>query len=978
MTSCPTDDVVTQFIEGMLDTEARRQFCEHASGCAACSELLARVFEGGPASSRKTGEAPKAVARYILVRAIGAGGMGVVYEAHDPELNRSIAVKLLRPAQSTSKRAAQLHREAQAMARLSHPNVVVVHDVGTVNGQVFLAMELVHGSNARAWLAERARAWPEVLDLFIAAGRGLAAAHDAGIIHRDFKPDNVLVGYDGRVRVTDFGLAASARGEIRADQGAGDDAVARSLPLMSSMTGLGGTPAYMAPEQFGGGHADVRSDIFSFCLALYEGLYGELPFDGSATIRLPADVRSGGLRPAPRDSRVPQQLRKVLLVGLSTEPSSRWPSMTALLAALERAARSSSTERRRLLIAGSIVALAVTTGAAFGVAVVVRRSESEPRGAGSSAAASTPSPRRSSLRITTRANVVSDGYAVLPDSSLVGVEHTHNRVFRVGRDGAVSPLATDVPLDRPVNVARGPDGSLYVAEWGTHVIRRISEGGKVTPFAGVRGGGFGGDGGPALSARFDAPTHLFVARDGSLLIADVQNRRIRRVRKDGVVETIAGNGRAGTGGDGGPAVEAQLGEPESIIEGRDGTLYVEDKQNGRIRSIDASGIIRTVASGLDAPSSIAVRADGTLYVSETANHRILAIAPGGASPPGAARTTTENRAVTVLAGTGEPGFSGDGGPAFAARLMYPGPIRLSPDERTLFVSDVGNARIREIALEANGGDAEVAAGAACDPAKPFGAAEALSAIDSSANELSASVSGDGLTLAVASDRAGGAGGADLYLAHRGDAREPFGDLVLLDHLNSSYDELHATLSRDATTLVFESSAPPTRDGRAGLWWASRAKGAALFGDTRLALVFGAKSERTPFLAGDGDALLFAADPAGHFDLYRVAVGPKGPVGEPLPIAEVSTDEDETHPVESRDQLTLYFARGRGGAGSRVWVARRASRAEAYGRPARVEELEPAHADAPTWLSPDGCVLWFVSARGGGPGARDVFRVTRGK
>jgi sugar lactone lactonase YvrE len=302
--------------------------------------------------------------------------------------------------------------------------------------------------------------------------------------------------------------------------------------------------------------------------------------------------------------------------------------------------------------------------------------------------------------ITTLAPVLTDGFAVLPEGDIIGCDHARNEAFRVHVDGSVTPFAggghpadgigdgmaaTKAALSSPINVARAADGSVYVAEWGTNVVRRITPDGRIEAFAGVRGaGGFGGDGGQAREARFNAPTQLTVVPDGSLLVADTGNRRIRRVRPDGVVETVAGSGQPGTGGDGGPAIAAQLTEPESVLSTRDGTLYIEDKSSGRVRTVDGAGIIRTLVADLTSPSSIALGSDGTLYVTETTAHRILAIGPGGAR--------------RVVAGTGEPGYRGDGGRATAALLKYPGPIRLSADERTLFVSDAGNRRIRAIAL----------------------------------------------------------------------------------------------------------------------------------------------------------------------------------------------------------------------------------------------------------------------------------------
>ncbi len=238
-----------------------------------------------------------AVGRYVILDRIGAGGMGVVYAAYDPELDRRVALKLLRTDRFAAPGHLRLLREAKALARLTHPNVVAVHDAGTFGDQVFVAMELVEGETLRQWLEAGARSWREVLDRLLAAGRGLAAAHAAGLVHRDFKPENVLLGRDGRVRVVDFGLAkalADAAEEPAAPDSGGE--------LASPLTEWGavlGTPAYMAPEQIRGIAADARSDQFSFCVALYEALYGERPFGKG-----PRETPSRGARlrgpPAPR------------------------------------------------------------------------------------------------------------------------------------------------------------------------------------------------------------------------------------------------------------------------------------------------------------------------------------------------------------------------------------------------------------------------------------------------------------------------------------------------------------------------------------------------------------------------------------------------------------------------------------------------------------------------------------------------------
>jgi serine/threonine protein kinase len=303
--------------------------------------------------------------------------MGEVYAAYDPELDRKVAVKLLHVSGAVGpelvEQKARLLREAQAIARLSHPNVVVVHDVGSFEDQVFVAMEFVDGHTVAYWLEAAQRHWREILEVFVAAGRGLSAAHAAQLVHRDFKGDNVMITGSAQVRVMDFGLArhssdrsGAAAAPVIARQTARDlgstlglpaqqacavgdaltskpdipqDSKIRAAALDANLTQTGllvGTPAYMAPEQFRGHVADARSDQFSFCVALYEALYGERPFGGKTMAELADNVLRGVLRPMPTTKRVPGWLKRALLRGLANDPKDRWPSMDALLAALVR------------------------------------------------------------------------------------------------------------------------------------------------------------------------------------------------------------------------------------------------------------------------------------------------------------------------------------------------------------------------------------------------------------------------------------------------------------------------------------------------------------------------------------------------------------------------------------------------------------------------------------------------------------------
>ena len=254
--------------------------------------------------------------RYIVLAKLGAGGMGVVYAAYDPELDRKVAIKLLRrnaEPKSHGDRGTKLLQEAKDMARLNHPNVVTVHDVGTFLGQVFIAMEFIGGGTLGEWIKKRP-GWQQVLACFLRAGEGLAAAHEQGLVHRDFKPENVLLDSNREPRVTDFGLAR--RGEVAAREG--------------HLGPVAGTIGYLAPEQARNQVVDARSDQFSFCVSLYLGLYGEPPFHRDSDLVKPLLP----VRPAPSGSTVPGWLRRVVIKGLAEDPATRYPSMRELLNAL--------------------------------------------------------------------------------------------------------------------------------------------------------------------------------------------------------------------------------------------------------------------------------------------------------------------------------------------------------------------------------------------------------------------------------------------------------------------------------------------------------------------------------------------------------------------------------------------------------------------------------------------------------------------
>ncbi|HTE55898.1 MAG TPA: serine/threonine-protein kinase [Kofleriaceae bacterium] len=341
---CLGDDELVAMTEGAAAPERVDAIIAHVDSCPACAEVVASLgafdrAEGG-------------VGRYRLERVLGAGGMGIVYAAWDPELRRRVAVKLVRPEQTDRASAARMLREARALASINHPNVVAVHDVGEHAGGVYVATELVDGETLATWTAGRGAA--EIVGAWIQVARGLAAAHAEGVVHRDVKPSNALVSRDGRVRIGDFGLARQADEEAAAaaasrsqpaEPSESRDPIDSRAPIDSRVTGTGsiaGTPAYMAPEQRAGS-VDARSDQFALCVAVAEALTGRRPA---------ADAEVAAAPPA---------LARALARGLRRDPTARFPSMEALADALAAAIAPAPPRLRRVAVV-AVVAGAIAAG----------------------------------------------------------------------------------------------------------------------------------------------------------------------------------------------------------------------------------------------------------------------------------------------------------------------------------------------------------------------------------------------------------------------------------------------------------------------------------------------------------------------------------------------------------------------------------------------------------------------------------------
>jgi hypothetical protein len=365
---------VVELLEGTLSQRKMEEVDAHLARCATCREQLA-VLGRTDSQDDQVPTAPlgreahlalepgEKVGRFEVLGRIGSGGMGVVFSAFDRSLNRKVALKLLRSPKdsglSVSDAQKRLMREAQAMAQISHPNVISVYDVGTYKSEVYIAMELVEGETLTRWLRRWQRPWQEILDKFLAAGSALAEAHAGGLAHRDFKPDNVLVGNDQRVRVMDFGLVRWLLIDGPPGDGAPGGEPRPSADLLGQpLTRTGtmmGTPRYMAPEQIAGQETEARSDQFSFCVALYEALYGRHPFEGDTAMGLTRD--DGAPRPPPAGSDVPVWLHRALVRGLAFDAKDRFPTMQALLRALTPAPPRPSRLRPALALALTGIAL---------------------------------------------------------------------------------------------------------------------------------------------------------------------------------------------------------------------------------------------------------------------------------------------------------------------------------------------------------------------------------------------------------------------------------------------------------------------------------------------------------------------------------------------------------------------------------------------------------------------------------------------
>ena len=357
--SCPPAEKLLEFAAGSLPDDASAKIEAHIDDCSECRGALSNLARG---------DAPPFFGRYRIDTVLGSGGMGIVYRAWDPQLARPLAIKVVRRGGEDTQGRARLVREAQALARLSHPNVCHVYDVGTDGDEVWLAMELIDGVSLRQW-TDATRTREQLLDVLLGAAQGIAAAHDAGLVHRDVKPENVLITRDGRAIVTDFGLA---RTEDRIDPNA---STLSNDPHLTATGAIAGTPAYIAPEQLTGDPIDARVDQFAWAVMAWEILVGARPFPIIFAARI--EAVQNGLKPP---EALPKPMGAALVKAMSYVPRDRFASMRELIDAVRAtpAAAPARTKERNISRGPAIAGVAVLGASAIAIGAWVFARHPEP------------------------------------------------------------------------------------------------------------------------------------------------------------------------------------------------------------------------------------------------------------------------------------------------------------------------------------------------------------------------------------------------------------------------------------------------------------------------------------------------------------------------------------------------------------------------------------------------------------------------
>ncbi len=413
--------------------------------CAPVADVIALAQLGARLEGKLFGSSePVRLGRYIVQETLGRGGMGVVYRAQDPELQRDVALKVLHPGQLGDDRSrARMQEEARTLASLDHPSIVEIHDVVFTEGQLVLVMPLLNGVTLAAWTRSAPRSWREIVAVYAHAGDGLAAAHSVGVVHRDFKPGNAMLLGDGRVRVLDFGLARRAGSEPGPPPAVGShDAASDEASRLTASGAVAGTPGYWSSEQLSGGLATPASDQFAFCVALHTALEGVLPFRADSIEAQLADIRAGRIIRARQTHSVPAWLRALVTRGLADDPAARFPTMRALLAELRRP-RGWRRWRATVLVGGTA---AIAVASAFTVANAANALP--PCDGGTAAIAPAWGVLQRTRLAATMAVVPSPALHAVADGILAGLDAYRNRWQSIHLRGCVAHRAGSESSDR--------------------------------------------------------------------------------------------------------------------------------------------------------------------------------------------------------------------------------------------------------------------------------------------------------------------------------------------------------------------------------------------------------------------------------------------------------------------------------------------------------------------------------------------------
>jgi sugar lactone lactonase YvrE len=688
------------------------------------------------------------VAGYRIDALVGRGGGGVVYRATHLRLGRTVALKLLAPELAADPEfQRRFEREALMAGALDHPHIIPVYDAGEANGVLYLAMRFVEGSDLATMIKANGRLDPKrACAILSQVASALDAAHAGGLVHRDVKPGNILIDHVAdasraeHVYLSDFGLTRRFAGTAL------------------SVTTVAGTPWYMAPERFRGVAAAPAIDVYALGCVAYACLIGSPPFTGDDIESvMVGHLNEPPTRVSDHRTDLPAGVDAILAKAIAKKPADRYPSCGAFADALHDeihagAVVSQSTGKpptripRRRRIVG-VAAVAAVLVAAL-IALVVWIAPGQPSATATrligtaNAFAIDPAGDvylatfgdshifkvEPSGTIKTIAGTGTKGYSgddgpatkaqlwnpqglALDGRGNLYIADTYNhRIRKIDSAGTITTIAGNGTQDStgdggpaslaefrsPVGVALDRSGNLYVAEGEGRRVRKIDQNGRISTVAGTSVAGFSGDGGPATLAQLGYPRALAVDDAGNLYIADAGNRRIRKVNTAGTITSIAGNGTQGFAGDGGPAAAAELGDLQGVAVDRAGSLYIADAGNDRIRKVDPSGRISTIAGSgirgfsgdggpaataeLASPNVVAVDRDGNIYIGDWGSHRV--------------RKVDQNGTITTFAGTG-PNYPDDGGPATQALLHYPSFAYVDKAGR-LYIADFGDHRVRRV------------------------------------------------------------------------------------------------------------------------------------------------------------------------------------------------------------------------------------------------------------------------------------------